>query len=178
MLAAVKKLCPARQAGREHVVDPDAEADERGRDHRQDDDRIAERPAPREGRDDRATKPGRGQEDDVDLGVAEEPEQVLPQQRVAALGRVVEVRPDQAVGQQHADASATAGIAKITMNDTTSCPDEQRHPVERHARRAQLEDGADEARRDGQPRDLGERDHLRPDVGPLAGAVLRPGERQ
>jgi hypothetical protein len=29
--------------------------------------------------------------------VAEEPEQVLPQQRVAALGRVVEVRADQPV---------------------------------------------------------------------------------
>ena len=33
------------------------------------------------------TKPSAGHEDDVDLGMAEEPEQVLPEQRVAALGR-------------------------------------------------------------------------------------------
>ena len=47
------------------------------------------------------TMPGRRDEDDVDLGVAEEPEQVLPEQRVAALGRVEEVRADEPVEDQH-----------------------------------------------------------------------------
>ena len=40
------------------------------------------------------TNPERRDEDDVDLGVPEEPEQVLPEQRVAAFGRVEEVRAD------------------------------------------------------------------------------------
>ena len=53
--------------------------------------------------------------------MAEEPEQVLPEQRVAALGLVEEVRADQAVEDAgRCSASMTAGIAKMTMNDTTS----------------------------------------------------------
>ena len=43
------------------------------------------------------TMPSRRDEDDVDLGVAEEPEQVLPEQRVAAFGRVEEVGADQPI---------------------------------------------------------------------------------
>ncbi len=38
------------------------------------------------------TKAERRNEDQVHLGVAEEPEQVLPEQYVAAFGRIVEVR--------------------------------------------------------------------------------------
>ena len=53
--------------------------------------------------------------------MAEEPEQVLPQQRVAALGRVEEMRADQPVEDQEAcSATITAGIAKMIMNDVTS----------------------------------------------------------
>ena len=53
--------------------------------------------------------------------MAEEPEQVLPQQRVAALGRVEEVRADQPVeDQRRCSPSITAGIAKMIMNAVTS----------------------------------------------------------
>ena len=46
------------------------------------------------------TMPSARHEDDVDLGMAEEPEQVLPQQRVAAVLDVEEVRADQAIENQ------------------------------------------------------------------------------
>jgi hypothetical protein len=59
-------------------------------------------PTPGEGSDDLADEAGRRKEDDVDFRMAEEPEEMLPQQGVAVLGRVVELRAYQAVGQQHA----------------------------------------------------------------------------
>ena len=46
---------------------------------------------PREGGDDRRRDPEGGQHDDVHLRMAEEPEEVLPQQRVAAVRDVEEV---------------------------------------------------------------------------------------
>ena len=78
----VEAVAEPRQAGREHVMDPQAEGE----------DPVEIRPAPRPdsrtpggGRMSRrcADEARRGQEDDVDFGVAEEPEQMLPQQRVA-----------------------------------------------------------------------------------------------
>jgi hypothetical protein len=62
--------------------------------------RIAEHLAPGERLGDLADEADRGDEDDVDLGMAEEPEQVLPEQRVAALGRIVELGADQPVRDQ------------------------------------------------------------------------------
>ena len=59
--------------------------------------------------------PKPGQDHDVDLGVAEEPEEVLPQQRRAALGRVEEVRAEVAVGEQHRHrARRSTGSARIS----------------------------------------------------------------
>ena len=64
------------------------------------------------------TKPERGDEDDVDLRVAEEPEDVLPEQRVAPLRRIEEVRVDPApVGREHRAAERDAGMAKRIMKD-------------------------------------------------------------
>ena len=76
-----------RQAGREHVVREDAEADERDEQLGHRDERERDHPPPRERRDDRRRDPERGQDDDVDLGVPEDPEEVLPEQRVAAARR-------------------------------------------------------------------------------------------
>ena len=154
MLAAVKKLCAElRQAGREHVVDPQAEAEEAGRDQRQHQRRVAEDRPPRERRDDRRDDAERGQEDDVDLGVAEEPEQVLPQQRVAAFGRVEEVRADQPVDDQQGagEHHRRHGEDDHERRDQHR-PDEERHAVERHAGRALLEDRDDDLDRDGERR--------------------------
>ena len=47
---------------------------------------VADQRRARHRRHDHRDHAGRRQEDDVDLGMAEEPEQVLPQQRIAALG--------------------------------------------------------------------------------------------
>ena len=41
--------------------------------------------------------PSAGNEDEVDLGMSEEPEQVLPEQRIAALGGIEEMGPEHAV---------------------------------------------------------------------------------
>ena len=80
--------------------------------------------------------------------MAEEPEQVLPEQRVAALGRVEEVRADEAVDDAaRCCASITAGIAKMIMNDVTSIA--QTNSGMRLSvmpGRAQLEDRGDDAR--------------------------------
>ena len=92
MLAAEKKpIDRRRHAGREHVVRPDAEADEAGREQGQHDQPVADQRRLRESvATIIETRPGGGQEDDVDLRVAEEPEEVLPEQRVAAAGGVEE----------------------------------------------------------------------------------------
>jgi hypothetical protein len=54
----------------------------------------------REGRDDRGCDAEGRHDQDVDLGVPEEPEQVLPEQRRAPMGDVEEVRSDPAVEEQ------------------------------------------------------------------------------
>ena len=79
-----------RDAHGEHVVHPDAEAQEGERDDRDDDRPVADQRPVGEDRDDRRQHAGHGQEDDVDVRVAEQPEQVLPEQRIAAARRVEE----------------------------------------------------------------------------------------
>ena len=111
--------------------------------------------------------------------MAEEPEQVLPQQRVAALGRVEEVRADQPVDDQEACcAIITAGMAKMIMKEVTSIAQTKSGmrlsdmPGARCLRTVTID-----LDRDGERRDLGEGDHLRPEVGALARANSGPGER-
>src|SRR3546814_2498707 len=67
---------------------PDAEADEAGREHREDDEAITDEFGLRDRRDDHAHHARGGREDDVDLGMTEEPEEMLPKQRIAAARRV------------------------------------------------------------------------------------------
>ena len=90
---------PAHADG-EHVVRPDAQADEgdghRGGGH----ELVAEQHLAREDRDDLGDHAEDRQDQDVDLRVAEEPEQVLPEQGRAAVLRVEEVRPEVAVEQR------------------------------------------------------------------------------
>ena len=70
-------------------------------DRREDDRLVAEDRLPREDGDDLGDDPHRGQDHHVDLGVPEEPEDVLVEQRVPALVRLEEVRAGLAVEQQH-----------------------------------------------------------------------------
>jgi hypothetical protein len=71
-------LAHVRQRGCEHMVHPQPERQERGRDQRHDHRGIAELRAPREHGHDRRHDAEAGHEDHVDLGVPEEPEEVLP----------------------------------------------------------------------------------------------------
>jgi hypothetical protein len=106
--------------------------------------------------------------------VAEEPEEVLPQNRVATLRRVEEVGGDQTVhGQELSRGSHPGHGEQDHEGHHQHGPDEERHPVERHARCAILEDGDDQLYRSYQGRNLGKCDRLGVDVGPLAGAELR-----
>ena len=77
-------------AGREHVVRPDREAQGPDRGRGDDEGPVAEERLAGEDRDDLADDAEGGQDEDVDLGVAEEPEDVLPEHRAAAQRRVEE----------------------------------------------------------------------------------------
>ena len=106
---------------------------------------VAEQRLAREDRQDLGDHAHRRQDDDVDLRVAEEPEEVLPEDRVAARGRVeeagAEMRSMNSIDQARASAPASrAGSGRRSP----ARPGEDRHPEEGHPRRAHLEDGGDE----------------------------------
>ena len=84
---------------------------------------VAKRFPPRKCRDDHRHESCRREENDVNLWMAKEPKQVLPQDRIAALGLIEKVRADTLYRrsiESRVDDSITAGIAKMTMNAVTS----------------------------------------------------------
>ena len=85
------------EAGGEHVVAPDGEAEEADDGAGEDDDRVAEERLTREGREDFRDDAHRRQHEDVNLRMAEDPEEVLPQDGLAAGGRVEEIGAEGAV---------------------------------------------------------------------------------
>ena len=101
-------------------------------------DPVAEDRLAGEDRDDLRDDAEGRQRHDVHLGVAEVPEQVLPQDRVAAVAHVEEVRAEIAIDQQH---GLRRGERRNRRQDQPG--GDQRHPGEdgqlepAHARRAQ-----------------------------------------
>ena len=88
------------------------------------------------------------QDHDVHFGVAEEPEQVLVEHRIAAARRIEEGRAEVAVGQQHRDrAGENRQRQEQQERGHQHRPGEERHLVQRHARRAHVEDRGDEVDR-------------------------------
>ncbi len=85
----------------ELVVRPDEEAQHARRDGRVEHDLVAEELLAGEGRDDVDHDADGRQQHHVDLGVPEEPEEVLPEDRVTAPRRVVEARADRLVEEEH-----------------------------------------------------------------------------
>jgi hypothetical protein len=89
--------------------------------------------------------PKAGQDDDVDLRVAEDPEQVLPQDRHAARFRHVEQRAEGAV---HDHLEQRDGERREREDDQEAGdqhhPGEHRHAHHRHAGRAHVDDGDDQ----------------------------------
>ena len=148
-----------RDAGHEHVVAPDEEADDGDAGQRPDHGGVAEDAAAREAGDDLAHHAHRRQQHDVDGGVAVEPEQVLEEDRVAAARRLEDRHAQHPLdrdqqqhhgehgrGQHHDD---RGGVER---------PDEQRQAEPGHARRAQHVDGGDEVDRGGDGREAGDED--------------------
>ncbi len=122
--------------------------------------------------------PEPGQHHDVDLGVAEEPEQVLPQQRRAAVGGVEEVRAEVAVGQQHRDGRRDHRHREDDQHRVDEDrPDEQRQAAPAHAARAHVGDRHVEVDRAEDRGEAGEVDQVDPRVLAAAGRVDRVGER-
>ena len=95
------------EAGGEHVVGPDAPAHEADGRAGEDHERVAEQRLAAEDREHLGHDAEAGQDEDVDLRVPEDPEQVLPQERVRAGLHVEERGPEQALEveqhQRHGD---------------------------------------------------------------------------
>ena len=110
-----------RDAGREHVVDPEPEAQHAERHRRRHDPAVAQQRRARHHRQDRGDHAGGGQEDDVDLRMAEQPEQVLPQQAVAAVLDLEERQPEGALElEQDASPGSCGGKPVRIITATTS----------------------------------------------------------
>ena len=124
---------------------PDGEAEQGDREHGVDHADITEDRLLRERRDDLADHAEPRNDEDINLGMAEEPEQVLEQDRVAAAGRLEERGVEITVGQQHGQ---RAGQHRQRQQEQEGGdqhrPLEQRHTEHRHARRAHVDDRGDE----------------------------------
>ena len=96
-----KALAHGGHADGEHVVRPDAEADEADADRGRHHGRVAEDGLAREDRNDLVGDGEGGQHQHVDLRMAEDPEEVHPDDGRAAGLRVEEVAAQIAVDQQH-----------------------------------------------------------------------------
>ncbi len=117
----------------------------RDRDHGVGHAEIAEHRLVRERRHDVADDAEARHDENVDLRVAEEPEQMLVEDRIAAAGGAIERRAEVAVRQQHGDgAGENRQRQQQQERRDEHGPDEQRHLVHGHARRAHVEDGGDE----------------------------------
>ena len=167
------------RTGGEHVVGPDAEAQQADADRGEHEGPVAEQWLAAEHREDLAYHAHRRKDDDVDLGVAEEPEDVLPQDRVAADAGIEERAAVVAVDEQRDEAR---GQDRGGEQDEDRChehrPYEDRHPEQGHARRAHLEDRGDEVHRaqDRGGADQGQADD--PQVRADTGRVLVTRERR
>ncbi|VDC50173.1 hypothetical protein BREV_BREV_01742 [Brevundimonas mediterranea] len=167
-----------RDAGRKHVVDPYPERQEgqpRGRGH---DPAVAQQGRAAHDRQDGRDHPRRRQEDDVDLRVTEQPEQVLPQQAVAAELGLEEGEaegPFQLQQDRAQDQRRKAG--QNHQGGDQGVPGEDRHLVQRHAGGAVFEDrdGDLDRRRNG--RNLDEGDADQPEIRVDARRVDRSGQR-
>ncbi len=167
-----------RQSRREHVVDPQSEAQKASPDRRQHDPAISNDRSLRERRNDHRHQGNRRKEDDVDLRMAKEPEQVLPQQRIAAAGRIEERPMKRALDSSSRLPTMSGGKAKtIIAAADQDIPDIQRHEVDAHSRRPALQCPDDHlhGRRNGG--DLNERESQQPDVGADSWLIAR-GQRR
>ena len=152
---------PGVDTRREHVVGPHAEREHADRERRVDDELVAEEFSPTKFRDDEAQQPHRWERQNVDLGVAEEPEEVLPEDRAAA---DEEGRPEVPVEQEHDERAPEHGEREedqAGLGQDGPAEDVEVRPA--HVLAAFGEDGGDEvdrAHRGGDPREVEAEQHV------------------
>ena len=113
------------------------------------------------------------QDQDVDLRVSEDPEEMLPEHRVAALGHFVEVRPKHAVEFQEDQSGRNRWKGKDDKEGRNEGhPDEYGHAHERHTRRPQVDDRDDEVKGRGYRRDTKHQQTEPPKVDAQTGGIL------
>ena len=140
--------------GREHVMPPHAVGQKPDQHHRVRHPGVAEQGLAREHGQNLRHYPEGRQRHDVDLGMAEQPEQVLPQDRRGAQLYQVEVRADEAVEEQEEQAHRQTGESKQDEDGGHQHrPHEHRHPHEGHAAGAHIDDGDEEVEAAQQGRD-------------------------
>ena len=146
------------EADGEHVVRPHAPPHEADEDAREDHRGVAEEGLAAEDRKDLRDDAHGGQDQDVHLRMAEQPEQVLPEERVASGHRVVEGRVPQPVEREleQGDRDDRHGEEQEERGHQGH-PHEDGHAHEGHPRRAEVEDGRDEVGGGG---DRGDTQHL------------------
>ena len=137
---------------------------------------VAEERFAGEHRDDLGDDAEERDRDDVDLGVAEEPEQVLPQHRTAG-GRVEHVRAEHPVGHR---GEQGGGEQREDDDDheggDQDVPGEDRHSEHGHPGRAQSQDGGDHVDRAEDGAQTGQDQADVPQIAAHAGTVLRAGQ--
>ena len=144
--ATKKRSCVRAHAHGEHVVRPDAEADEGdgrgGGGH----EFVAEQHLAREDGDDLGHHAENRQDQDVDFRVAEEPEQVLPQVRRAAVLRRRKNGPRDAGRASTMTRDAVSGGMATRMSTEVQIhgPGEEREFAERHTGGPHHQDGGEE----------------------------------
>ena len=160
------------------MVRPDGHRQHRDAEGRGDQADVAEDRLAAEDRQDLRHDAEERQGDDVDLRVAEEPEQVLPQDR-AAVRRVEHVGTEDPVGLQREQGPREdrehhdhehAGDQRV--------PHEDRHPEHRHAGRAHADDGGDEVDATEDRAETGHPEAHDPEVAADARAADGVGERR
>ena len=135
-------------ANAEHMVRPDAQADKCDRHHGSHHDRITEDGFAGENRNDLGGNRKRRHDEDVNLGMAENPKEMLPEHGITTRLGIEEFRAEVAVQRNHDLASREA---RQGQNDKecqhNHAPDENRQATEGHSRAAHAKDGDEDVER-------------------------------
>ncbi len=158
---------------------PDAEAHETDAHRRRDHRRIAEHCLPRKHGDDFRDESETRNDEDVDLGMAEDPEEMHPHHDRAARVGIEEMPADVAVDHQH----DLGGRERADRDEHESAhhqvhPGEERHAAERHALAAHRENRGDEIHGSADAADARYQQRESPVVRAVAGRKGRRRERR
>ena len=162
-----KGLGQMRNADREHVMHPQAKADKAHGDNGEHNPTVTHQRTLGEDRNQGGNNPRRRQKNDVHLRVAEQPEQMLPQQRIAAAQAVKKDKPGGAFQLQHdAGENQRRKAEQNHQRHGQYVPAENRHFLQAHARRAHAQNRHHQFHPGGHRRDLHKGDAQQPKIRP------------